>query len=90
MPKIVLISPAYMDEHAPAFVSSMPKPGVYDAVSAQKSRELASPIRRVANETGCVFFDAAQVTQTGPDGCHITLESQHTLADKLGELLKEL
>lgn len=88
-PRIVLVSPAYMDENAPKFVESMPKPGVYDEVSAQKSRQFAEPIKRKAEETGCEFFDAAQVTKTGDDGCHLDEQSHKNLADSFAKIMAE-
>lgn len=89
-PKVILVSPAYMDETASKFVESMPKPGIYDEVSAQKSKHFAGPIKKVANETGCEFFDAAPVTETGEDGCHLTLESHKNLADAFTKIVKDL
>lgn len=89
-PKIILVSPAYMDEKASKFIESMPKPGVYDEVSAQKSRQFAEPIKQVAEETGCVFFDAAPITKTGEDGCHIDLPSHTALGNKFTEIIKGL
>lgn len=86
-PRIVLVSPAFMDENAPKFVESMPKPGVYDEVSAQKSQQFADPIKRVAQDACCEFFDAALVTKTGDDGCHLDKQSHQNLADKLTELV---
>ena len=86
-PKIILVSPAYMDENAPKFVESMPAPGVYDEVSAQKSREFAEPIKRIAEDTGCEFFDAATVTETGDDGCHIDKQSHQNLADNFAKII---
>jgi len=88
-PKIVLVSPAYMDENAPKFVESMPKPGVYDDVSAQKSRQFAEPIKQVAEETGCEFFDAALVTKTGDDGCHLDKQSHQNLADNFTQIIQK-
>ncbi len=88
-PRIILASPTYMDEKAPKFVESMPKPGVYDKVSAQKSRQFAEPIKRVAEENGCEFFDAAPITKTGEDGCHLDLESHKYLGDNFAKLIKE-
>ena len=87
-PKIILASPAYMDENAPKFVEYMPMPGVCDEVSAQKSRQLAEPIKRVAEETGCEFFDAALVTKTGDDGCHLDQQSHQNLASELLNFIK--
>lgn len=87
LPKIVLVSPAYMDEHAPKFIESMPKPGIYDQISAQKSHEFAEPIKRVAEELGCTFYDAALLTKTGDDGCHLDLESHQRLADEFAPII---
>lgn len=89
-PKILLVSPAFMDENAPKFVDSMPKPGIYDAVSAQKSREFSEPFKRVAEATECVFFDAAPVTKTGDDGCHLDKQSHRNLADNLTKIIMDL
>jgi len=89
-PKIVLVSPAYMDENAPKFIDSMPKPGVYDELSAQKSRQFAEPIKRVAEEVGCEFFDAATVTKTGDDGCHLDEQSHRNLAESFVKIIESL
>lgn len=88
-PRIILVSPAFMDENAPKFVESVPKPGVYDEVSAQKSRQFADPIKSVAQETNCEFFDAAPVTKTGDDGCHLDKKSHNNLADNFAKIILE-
>lgn len=87
-PRIILVSPAYMDETATQFVESMPVAGVYDEVSAQKSKQFAEPIQKVAQETGCEFFDAATVTTTGEDGCHLDAESHKKLAKALASIIQ--
>ncbi len=79
-----------MDENASKFIESMPTVGIYDEISAQKSKEFSKPIKSLADETGCVFFDAAKVTKTGDDGCHLDLPSQKSLADSLESLIKGL
>lgn len=88
-PKIILASPAYMDETAEKFYESMPKQGIYDEISAQKSKQFAEPIRKVAEESGCIFFDAATVTKTGADGCHLDAQSHQNLAVELEKLLRD-
>ena len=90
LPKIILVSPAYMDEKAPKFIESMPAENVYDEISAQKSHQLAESIKKQAEATGCIFFDAATITKTGDDGCHLDLESHKLLASSLKALLKSL
>jgi len=89
-PKIILVSPAYMDETAPKFFESMPKPGVYDEVSAQKSKQFTEPIKQIATEMNCEFFDAAKVTNTGDDGCHLDKQSHSNLADSLTHVVRAL
>lgn len=87
LPRIILVSPAYMDETASEFYSSMPTKGIYDEVSTQKSHDLAAAIEAVARETGCEFLDAGPITKTGQDGCHLDLESHARLGKKLAELV---
>lgn len=89
-PKIILVSPAYMDENASKFIESMPNPGIYDEVSAVKSRQFAEPFKKLAEESNCIFFDAASVTTTGDDGCHLDAQSHSNLATELSKLVGEL
>lgn len=87
-PKVLIVSPPYMNAHATKFIESMPTPGIYDEKSAQKTKEFAEPMKRMAEETDCAFFDAGPITETGDDGCHITLESHRKLADAFGRIIK--
>lgn len=89
-PRIILVSPAYMNEKAPKFVESMPKPGVYDEISAEKSKQFAAPIKRTAEAANCEFFDAAPVTKTGDDGCHLDGQSHENLADSFTKKITEV
>lgn len=89
-PIVILVSPAYMNENALRFFESMPGPGIYDEISAQKSRQFAASIKAVADEIGCVFFDAGPVTKTGEDGCHLDAESHKNLAENLANLISGL
>lgn len=89
IPKIILVSPPLVDEYAPGFSESLPTPGVYDGAS-QKSQQLAEPIKRLAAEMDCIFLDAAPITKTGDDGCHIDIESHKNLAGSLTSIVKGL
>lgn len=89
-PRIVLVSPPLMNENAPKFIESMPTPGIYDADAAQKTKQFAATFKRVADQMGCDFFDAAPITETGDDGCHITLQSNRNLADAFEEIIKRV
>lgn len=86
-PVVLLVSPIYMDEHASKFVESMPTAGIYDEISAQKSKQLAEPFKRLAEETGCDFFDASTIASPGEDGCHINEDSHQKLGEKLAEVV---
>ncbi|HUA13459.1 MAG TPA: GDSL-type esterase/lipase family protein [Candidatus Sulfotelmatobacter sp.] len=89
LPRIILVSPVYIDSNAPEFVDTMPTENVYDGVSAQKSHDLAQAISEVAEETGCEFIDAGLIATVGNDGLHMDKESQPKLANKLFESIKE-
>lgn len=86
-PRIVLISPTYIDPTAPQFISSMPTPGIYDDNSAAKSRQFAEPIQRIARQSGCLFLDAAPITKTGEDGLHLDESSHAALAQELHHMI---
>ena len=60
-----------------------PEPGKnFDPTNlAARSRELAIAIRRVAQERGVLYVDAAQVAHAGDDGHHLTLDSHARLAE---------
>ena len=89
-PQIVLISPPYIDENAPAFIASMPQPGIYDTESAKKSRALAQHIKALADTGGCEFLDAATITKTGEDGCHMDAVSHSNLGNQVTALIKKI
>ena len=86
VPRIILVSPPYIDDTQPEFYSSMPTEKIYDEVSVQKSHELAAAIQMMAEEEKCEFFDAAPITQTGQDGMHLDLDSHARLGLELSKL----
>lgn len=88
LPRIILVSPAHMNADAPKFAESMPSTGIYSRVSTEKSKQLAAPIKKIADETDCEFFDAATVTETGEDGCHLNKQSHVNLANAFANLIK--
>jgi len=85
VPRVILVSPPYMNEDASRFTESMAQSGVYDAVSAQKSHELAGPIHQLADDEKCIFLDAGPITETGDDGLHLTQASHAELANRIAE-----
>ncbi|MGW3282713.1 GDSL-type esterase/lipase family protein [Nocardia rhamnosiphila] len=77
VPAILLVSPIHLDADQPDFADKSPE---YDVDSARKSRELAPAIRRVADERGTLFADAATVAYAGTDGAHLSRDSHEQLA----------
>lgn len=90
-PKVVLVSPAYMDGEAPGFIEEL-KTGesMYDNTSVEKSKHLAEPIKDLADKTGCEFLDAGLMLKPGVDGAHLDEESHGILAKALFELIKNI
>ncbi|MFZ2836329.1 GDSL-like Lipase/Acylhydrolase [compost metagenome] len=87
-PKIVIVSPPYMNDAMPLFHKSMPTPGIYDHSSVLKSHELAARLEALAKHHSLDFVDAARLTDVGEDGCHITTPSHRTLGHELAGLLR--
>ena len=82
--KIILISPALVNEH----VSSPPE-GMKGA--EEKSKQLARYYKEVANKHGCKFIDIAQYVQPSKiDGCHLDKEAHKKIAEVLFSKLKKL
>jgi lysophospholipase L1-like esterase len=87
-PKIVLISPALVDDTAPRFYQFYTEH--FDKQSAQKSQQLAFVIHEIAKQKNCAFIDAASVAKTGEDGVHLSEDSQEKLAELVSVTVKEL
>lgn len=79
-PKIILISPAPLDERC--------YQDVYDETSVEKSIQLAEKIQAVADVNNCVFLDAAKHAEVGEDGIHLTRKSQARLAQAVAVLIR--
>ena len=81
-PQVLLIAPAPLSERT-QFVEFLPDgPG--------KSQKLAQLYRRLAEERGAAFLDAADYAQTEPsEGVHLTLESHHQLASAVASCITE-
>jgi len=81
-PKVLIVSPIYIDGQAPDFRKFYES--IYDAESVTKSHQLAEVLKRVAEETGSLFFDASTVSEAGEDGIHFNEAAHIALADALG------
>ena len=79
-PVTVLVSPIRINDTAPRFLEVTGEN--FDLTNlAARSRELALAIRRVAQERGVLYADAAQVAHAGDDGHHLSLDSHARLAE---------
>jgi lysophospholipase L1-like esterase len=77
-PALLLLSPIQLDDSVTAYVD--PTGNGFDARSLEASRGLAAEVRRVAQEHGVLFADAASVARAGGDGLHLTVDSHAPLA----------
>jgi lysophospholipase L1-like esterase len=80
-PVLLLVSPILLDQSVTAYVD--PTGNGFDDQSLEASRALAGEVRRVAEERGVLFADAASVARAGRDGLHLTEDSHARLAGLL-------
>jgi lysophospholipase L1-like esterase len=77
-PALLLLSPILLDDAITAYADA--QGNGFDASSLEASRNLATEIRRVAEERGVLFADAASVARAGGDCLHLSLDSHEPLA----------
>lgn len=87
-PKIILVSPIEIDDQAPRFYEFYT--GYYDAEAMAESKKLPEAIKKVADEKGVLFLDAATVSKPGEDGIHFSEESERPLAELITRAIKEM
>jgi lysophospholipase L1-like esterase len=87
-PEIILISPIEIDDQARRFAEFYT--GYYDAESRTESKKLSEAIKKVADEKGVLFLDAATVSKPGEDGIHFSEESERPLAELIAREIKKL
>ncbi len=87
IPKIILVSPP---EIGPGIKSS-PFFGAFYEDAIERSRQFPAQYKRVAEEKGCIFFNAAEYIHPSEyDSLHLTPEGHKVLAEKLSEIVKEI
>lgn len=63
----------------------------FSAASREKSRQLPTIYRELAQRLGCAFFDPGTVTlQPGSDGVYLTAEGHLRLAETLTPVSREI
>ena len=87
IPKIILVCPPEIGEG----IMSSPFKEMYTEDAIPRSKELPPLYKKVAEEKGCIFFNAAEFI--GPSACdslHLTPEAHAVLAEKLAELVRQI
>lgn len=80
-PVILLVAPKPLAERAA-------EDAAFDMGSVEMSRQLAEGYRALAEERGLLFLDAGTAAEElGPDGCHLSENGHHTLAEAVAALL---
>lgn len=78
-PQVLLVSPALIEPNE-VFAH------MFGQQAADKSRGFAAAFKKIADETGCHFMDAAPYAKPGDaDGLHFSKESHATLAQAMYE-----
>lgn len=81
-PKIILISPALVNEHVSEFMEGM-------SGAEEKSKQFAKYFEQVAKRYDCEFIDIAQYVQPSKvDGCHLEEEAHTKIAEVLSEKVR--
>jgi len=87
-PKILIVSPIYIDDAAPRFAEFYA--GRCDHNSVIKSIELARELSKAANQTGVHFLDASTVAKPGIDGVHMNEESHPALGSLVATTIQKI
>lgn len=88
-PRIVLMSPAIIDQTKPGFAIYKER-GFYNEQSASISRELAAATQALAMQQDCDFLDAASVASVGSDAIHITKQGHAALGRFVAQKVTEV
>ena len=87
VPKIILVSPPEIGEG----IRTSPFYGAFNEKAIQESKKFPEYYKKVADEKGCIFFNAAEyIYPSETDSLHLTPEGHRILAEKLCEVVKEL
>ena len=79
--KVILVSPILIDSAARHFAEFYSD--IYELEAAEKSKQLAPEVQKVAQSSGCSFVDAASVASPGEDSLHLDRNGHRGLAELL-------
>jgi lysophospholipase L1-like esterase len=87
MPKIILVSPPEIGRG----IKSSPFYGAFYEESIEESKKFPKFYKEIADETGCIYFNAAEyIYPSEVDSLHLTPDGHRILAEKLCELVKSI
>ncbi len=87
VPKIILVSPPELG----VGIRMSPFYGAFYEDAIERSKEFPKYYAKVAEEKGCIFFNAAEyIYPSEADSLHLTPEGHKVLAEKLCEIVKGL
>ena len=87
VPQIILVSPPEIGEG----ICSSPFYGAFLENAIERSREFPKWYKKVAEEYGCVFFNAAEHIEPSPtDSLHLSPEAHRKLAEELQKIIESL
>ena len=87
IPKIILVSPPQIGEG----IKSSPFYGAFDERSVEESKKFHLHYEYIAEQKGCVFFDAAKYIKPSEyDSLHLTAKAHAILAEKLSDLIADV
>ena len=83
-PKVLLVSPVQVVYHED-------RSYIFDRDSERRSLGFPAAFKKVAEEKGCFFMDAAEITMPGPlDGIHLDAQGHRLLAEAFCRKIREL
>ncbi len=87
VPQIILVSPPLIGPD----IDLSPFRFSFDTEAPAKTKEFAGEFLKIAQEKGCVFFDAAKTARASElDSLHLDPESHRRLAEALAETVRSL
>ncbi len=87
IPKIILVSPPEIGEG----IRTSPFYGSFTEDAIKRSKEFPECYGKVADELGCIFFNAAEhIEPSKEDSLHLTPDTHEKLAEELYKVMKAL
>ena len=87
VPEIILVSPPEIGEG----IANSPFYGSFYPDAIETSKQFPKYYRKIAEEFGCIFFDAAEVIKPSPiDSLHLSAESHAVFAEELSKILRKI